>query len=150
MDYAARVMVDVEGAVAHVRLNRPDKLTRSTPRCSKDSCPPASDSCPTPIFARSWSRQWTALSPASTSHSSLASPRGVRAPSYAADDRRRIGGAAALGPQAALVWSQVPVPVIAAIHGVAYGGGLQIALVQTSEWRPRGTLSFPSWRCGGD
>jgi enoyl-CoA hydratase/carnithine racemase len=28
----------------------------------------------------------------------------------------------------AWVWQDVPVPVIAAIHGVAYGGGLQIAL----------------------
>lgn len=26
------------------------------------------------------------------------------------------------------IWKEVPVPVIAAIHGVAYGGGLQIAL----------------------
>ena len=30
--------------------------------------------------------------------------------------------------RAAWVWTEVPVPVIAAIHGVAYGGGLQIAL----------------------
>ena len=28
----------------------------------------------------------------------------------------------------ALVWKRLPVPVIAAIHGVAYGGGCQIAL----------------------
>lgn len=28
----------------------------------------------------------------------------------------------------ALVWRRVPVPVIAALHGVAYGGGLQVAL----------------------
>ena len=28
----------------------------------------------------------------------------------------------------AMVWRQVPVPVIAAMHGVAYGGGCQIAL----------------------
>ena len=33
------------------------------------------------------------------------------------------------GPQyAALVWQDIPVPVIAAVHGVAFGGGLQIAL----------------------
>ena len=30
--------------------------------------------------------------------------------------------------RAAWVWSELPVPVIAAVHGVAYGGGLQIAL----------------------
>jgi len=29
---------------------------------------------------------------------------------------------------AAWVWQEIPVPVIAAVHGVAYGGGLQIAL----------------------
>jgi enoyl-CoA hydratase/carnithine racemase len=30
--------------------------------------------------------------------------------------------------RAAWIWREAPVPVIAAIHGVAYGGGLQIAL----------------------
>ena len=30
--------------------------------------------------------------------------------------------------QAAYVWTALPVPVIAAVHGVAFGGGLQIAL----------------------
>jgi enoyl-CoA hydratase/carnithine racemase len=42
--------------------------------------------------------------------------------------RERLGAASALGQQAVHVWSLVPVPVIAAIHGVAFGGGLQVAL----------------------
>jgi enoyl-CoA hydratase/carnithine racemase len=33
-----------------------------------------------------------------------------------------------LGQQAAWVWQELPVPVIAAVHGVALGGGCQVAL----------------------
>lgn len=33
-----------------------------------------------------------------------------------------------IAQQVAYIWKQVPVPVIASLHGVAYGGGLQIAL----------------------
>src|SRR5690349_7957744 len=38
------------------------------------------------------------------------------------------GSLANRAQRAAFVWQEVPVPVIAAIHGVAFGGGLQIAL----------------------
>lgn len=38
------------------------------------------------------------------------------------------GQIAHLGQQVAWVWQEVPVPVIAAVHGHALGGGLQIAL----------------------
>lgn len=40
----------------------------------------------------------------------------------------RLGAARALGQKAVHVWSMVPVPVVAAVHGVALGGGLQLAL----------------------
>lgn len=40
----------------------------------------------------------------------------------------RSQGLANAAQQAALVWRELPVPVIAALHGVAFGGGLQIAL----------------------
>jgi enoyl-CoA hydratase/carnithine racemase len=37
-------------------------------------------------------------------------------------------GPATLAQQAAWTWTELPVPVIAAVHGVCFGGGLQIAL----------------------
>lgn len=40
----------------------------------------------------------------------------------------RTHGMANAPQQAVLVWRQMPVPVVAAVHGVAYGGGLQVAL----------------------
>ncbi len=40
----------------------------------------------------------------------------------------RTHGIANTWQQAAYVWRMLPVPVIAAIHGVAFGGGFQIAL----------------------
>ncbi len=46
----------------------------------------------------------------------------------AADILARTHGIANAAQQVALVWREVPVPVIAAVHGVAFGGGLQVAL----------------------
>src|SRR5574341_217583 len=41
---------------------------------------------------------------------------------------REAGSPANFAQQAAYVWTALPVPVIAAVHGACYGGGLQIAL----------------------
>lgn len=43
-------------------------------------------------------------------------------------DRRERVAPANFAQSAAWVWHQLPVPVIAGVHGVAYGGGLQVAL----------------------
>ena len=40
----------------------------------------------------------------------------------------RTYGLANAAQQVAMTWRNVPVPVIAAVHGVAFGGGLQVAL----------------------
>ncbi|MBB3637127.1 crotonase/enoyl-CoA hydratase family protein [Variovorax atrisoli] len=40
----------------------------------------------------------------------------------------RTHGIANAAQQVAMVWREVSVPVIAAVHGVAFGGGLQVAL----------------------
>ena len=37
-------------------------------------------------------------------------------------------GIANRAQQAVFVWRQIPVPVIAAVHGVAFGGGFQLTL----------------------
>ena len=46
----------------------------------------------------------------------------------ATDLRVRTHGLANAPQQVAWVWRSLPVPVIAAVHGVAFGGGLQVAL----------------------
>ncbi len=50
---------------------------------------------------------------------------GAGGPGLLARARERASTAA---QDAAWVWTEVPVPVIAAVHGVAFGGGLQVAL----------------------
>ena len=60
-----------------------------------------------------------------------------------ADLERRTHGIANLAQAAAFVWREAPVPVIAAIHGVAFGGGFQIALGADMRYvRPDARLSI--------
>jgi enoyl-CoA hydratase/carnithine racemase len=50
------------------------------------------------------------------------------APAEEAPSNLMPSGVTHLGQQVAWVWQEVPVPVIAAVHGHALGGGIQIAL----------------------
>jgi enoyl-CoA hydratase/carnithine racemase len=122
-----RVTVSLEAGVADVRLARPDKL----------------NALDLPMFE--------ALAAAGRA---LAGERGLRAVVLSGEGRAFCagidvsafsavtgdggngpglldlydGGPATRAQQAAWTWTALPVPVIAAVHGVCFGGGLQIAL----------------------
>ncbi len=122
-----RVSVTIEGAVADVRLNRPDKLNaldramfealRSVGETLSEDrslrCVVLSGEgrafCAGLDFA-----SFMAMSESDKPSGGLLEP---------VDD-----GPATFAQSAAYVWMSLPVPVIAAVHGFAYGGGLQIAL----------------------
>lgn len=126
----ARVTVTVESGVADVRLNRPEKLNALDPpmfdaliaageRIGADPSVRAvvlsgegRGFCSGLDFA-----SFQAMAGAED-EAQLTRPLGVRVE----------GRITTRGQRAAFVWTEMPVPVIAALHGVALGGGLQIAL----------------------
>jgi enoyl-CoA hydratase/carnithine racemase len=142
-----RVTIRVEGGVADVRLNRPDKLNAldtdmflalvdAGARVGRDPAVRA-------VVLSGEGRAFSAgldfsgfLAMAGTESGRGTVDRGSEAPARArAEDTedmgpigRTDGRITHLGQQAAHCWSEVPVPVIAAISGHCLGGGLQVAL----------------------
>lgn len=121
MNIADRVTVTLEGGVAHVLLDRADKLN-ALDGPMFDALVEAGQR----LFETSQAR-CVVLSGAGRAFCS-----GVDLPALEqADDEARITdrthGNANRAQQAAMVWRKLPMPVIAAIHGVCFGGGLQIA-----------------------
>jgi enoyl-CoA hydratase/carnithine racemase len=120
-----RVTVEIRDHVADVRLNRPDKLNALDPAMFDELIDAGqrlvADMTVRAVILSGEGRGFCA-------GLDMESFAAVAAGGGIGDITQRTYGPANLFQQAALVWRQFPVPVIAAIHGVAFGGGLQIAL----------------------
>ncbi len=125
---SGRVSVTAADGVAEVRLDRPDKLNALDPAMFEAVVEAGERLRRAPglraVVLHGAGRGFCAgLDMAS--FAAMASGRREGAPAKLA---ARTHGAANAFQEAAFVWRGLPVPVIAAIHGVAFGGGLQIAL----------------------
>ena len=123
-----RVAVTFEDGVAEVRLDRPEKLNALDPAMfgalieAGERLAGRKDLRAAVLHGAG--RGFSAGLDMQT-FAAMAMGRGD---SFLADLVRRTHGVANAPQRAALVWRDLPVPVIAALHGVAFGGGLQIAL----------------------
>jgi enoyl-CoA hydratase/carnithine racemase len=133
-----RVTVKVDGGVADVRLNRPDKLNAldgdmftalvdTGARLARDATVRA-------VVLSGEGRAFSAGLDFSGFVSMAGGSRGTvdRGGEAGTEDMGAIGRTDGrithLAQQAAHCWSELDVPVIAAVHGHCLGGGLQIAL----------------------
>jgi len=119
-----RVRVDLEGGIANVRLNRPEALNGLDMALIDGLIDAANELAKTPglravVLAGEGRSFCSGLDfPSFMGNAETAIP-------HLLDERV---GPANRAQQVAWAWRTLPVPVIAAIHGHCYGGGLQIAL----------------------
>jgi enoyl-CoA hydratase/carnithine racemase len=127
----ARVTVSIASGVADVRLNRPEKLNALDPAMFEAIVEAAeqvgSDPSVRAVVLSGEGRGFCAgLDFSSFQAMAGSGPRPK--PEAASPLGRPEGSVANRGQLVAFAWAEMAVPVIAAVHGVALGGGLQIAL----------------------
>jgi enoyl-CoA hydratase/carnithine racemase len=137
-----RVTVHVDGGVADVRLNRPDKLNAldlaTFEALAETGDAIAADPSVRAVVLSGEGRafcagldfsNFAAMAGDAPSGNGSAGPGSERFTRLLSDiTDREPGRITNLGQQAVHTWHEMPQPVIAAVHGHALGGGLQIAL----------------------
>jgi enoyl-CoA hydratase/carnithine racemase len=117
-----RVQVSIESGVADVRLSRPDKMNALDDAMFRGIIATgeslAGDPSVRVVVLSGEGRAFCAGLDVSNFAGAGGSNLFERSPASPANRAQR----------AAWVWNELPVPVIAGLHGVAFGGGLQIAL----------------------
>ena len=136
---ADRVSVTVTDGVADVRLTRPDKINALDPAMFAAIVDAGealkSDRSVRAVVLSGEGRgfcaglDFSSFQAMAGQNPVLTPPGGAEAPPGGVRSITEVEGRIThLGQQAAYVWQELEVPVIAAIHGVALGGGAQIAL----------------------
>jgi enoyl-CoA hydratase/carnithine racemase len=119
-----RVTLSVDGHVAHVRLNRPDKRNGLDPALFQALVEVGRRLRTEPgVRAVVLAGEGPAFCAGLDFQAFLQTPNAKELLLERPADRP-----ANLAQEVAWIWREVPVPVIAAIHGACFGGGLQIAL----------------------
>ncbi|PJG53984.1 enoyl-CoA hydratase [Bradyrhizobium forestalis] len=123
-----RIRVVVENDVAHVRLNRPAKMNALDPAMFEALAEAGADLRASPeIRAVVLSGEGRAFCAGLDVERMLAAANGEPLlPSV--DLTLRTHGIANFAQHVVWLWRELPVPVIAVVHGIAFGGGLQLAL----------------------
>ncbi len=134
-----RIQITRDGGVADVRLNRPDKMNALDPAMFEALSQTADELARDPALrcvvlsgeGRTFCAgldfaSFQAMGPTATSPENPSGDVEARPSSNLLDaDDGRITHRA---QQAVYGWTEMPVPVIAAVHGHALGGGIQLAL----------------------
>ncbi|CUU57936.1 Enoyl-CoA hydratase/carnithine racemase [Parafrankia irregularis] len=125
---AERVVVEIRDGVADVRLNRPEKLNALDGpmyRALVDTCEEIRKQPAVRVVVLSGEGRGFC---AGLDFAAFQTMAGDRAASSAMAENVASKEGANIGQRAVAGWSELAVPVIAAIHGPCLGGGLQLAL----------------------
>jgi enoyl-CoA hydratase/carnithine racemase len=124
-----RIQIIRDGGVADVRLNRPEKMNALDPAMfqalNDTSTELAGDAGLRCVVLSGEGKAFCAGLDFSSFQAMGSGERSGDTASIAKSDEGRITHR---GQQAVYGWTELPVPVIAAVHGHALGGGIQLAL----------------------
>ena len=129
-----RITVDIQGGVADVRLVRVDKMNALDDRMFSALIEMGERlKAEAGLRAVVLSGEGRAFCAGLDTGNFGAMASGERAPGQSSAGGslltpKRTPGGSNRAQHAVMVWREIPVPVIAAVHGVAFGGGFQLAL----------------------